>query len=48
MVRPTPLMTRERFMRARAAGSRSVLRCRVQCRSMPVWLTVKETKTPTT
>ena len=48
MVRPTPLITRERCIRLRTAGRCSVFRCRVQCRSMPSWLTVNETKTPTT
>ena len=47
-VRPTALMTRARFMVRRAAGSVSAARCRVQCRSMPSWLTVKDTNTPTT
>ncbi len=40
-------MARERIMRARAAGSGSVARCRFQCRTMPNWLSVKETNTPT-
>ena len=35
ITRPTELMTRERFIRARVAGSGSVRRCRVQCRTMP-------------
>ena len=48
MVRPMPLITRDRCIRPRTAGSVSVRRCRVQCRSMPVWLTVNETNTPTT
>ena len=47
IARPTELMTRERFIRVRAAGSGSVRRCRVQCRTMPSWLTVNDTKTPT-
>ena len=42
------MITRDRFIRARAAGFFSVFSSRVQCRSMPSWLTVKETKTPTT
>ncbi len=40
-------MTRDRFIRARTAGSGSVRRCRFQCRTMPSWLSVKDTKTPT-
>ena len=44
---PTALMTRERFIRARTFGSVSTLRCRFQCRIMPLWLSVNETKTPT-
>jgi len=44
---PTPLMTRLRCILARAAGSRSVRSRRVQCRTMPVWLRVNETNTPT-
>ena len=47
-VSPIALITRERIIVARAFGSFSVLRWRVQCRIMPNWLTVKETKTPTT
>ena len=42
------MITRDRCIRPRATGSVSVRRSRVQCRSMPVWLTVKETNTPTT
>ena len=45
---PIPLMTRERRMRARSRGSVSVASSRVQCFTMPVWLMVKEMKTPTT
>ncbi len=41
-------MTRERRIRARAAGRVSAFSSRVQCRSMPSWLTVKDTNTPTT
>ncbi|SLI37817.1 Uncharacterised protein [Mycobacteroides abscessus subsp. abscessus] len=46
-VRPTALITRERCILARCAGSVSVRSSRVQCRSMPVWLNTKETNTPT-
>ncbi len=45
---PIALTIRERFMCRRACGSVSVRRCRVQCRSMPAWLTVNDTNTPTT
>ena len=45
--RPKVLIIRERCMRRRAAGSRSVVRCRVQCRIIPSWLRLKDTKTPT-
>ena len=48
MVRPIALMTRDRFIRARTAGLFSVFSSRVQCRSMPSWLTVNDTNTPTT
>ena len=44
---PTALMTRLRTIRARADGSVSVRSSRVQCRTMPVWLRVNETNTPT-
>jgi len=47
MVRPKPLMPCERRIRRRAAGSVSVDSSRCQCRSMPVWDSVKDTKTPT-
>ena len=47
MTNPTVLMTRERFIRRARAGSASVRRCRVQCLTMPNWLTVNDTKTPT-
>ncbi len=46
-VRPIALMTRERNIRRRSAGSFSVFRCRVQCRIMPSWLRLNDTKTPT-
>ena len=47
MVSPIPLITRDRCILPRTAGSVSVRSSRVQCRSMPVWLTVKDTNTPT-
>ncbi len=34
-------------MRVRPAGSGSVRSSRVQCRIIPSWLSVNETKTPT-
>ena len=40
-------MTLLRFILARFAGSCSVRSRRVQCRTMPVWLRVNETNTPT-
>ena len=40
-------MTRLRCIRDRVAGSVSVRSSRVQCRTMPVWLSVNDTKTPT-
>ena len=48
MVSPVALITRDRIIRARTCGLVSVFSSRVQCRSMPSWLTVKETNTPTT
>ena len=45
--RPNVLIARDRIIRRRAAGSFSVRRCRVQCRIMPSWLRLNETKTPT-
>ena len=45
--RPIVLIMRERCMRRRSAGSVSVFRCRVQCRIMPSWLRLNDTKTPT-
>ncbi len=44
---PMPLMTRLRTMRARTCGLRSRVRWRVQCRTMPIWESVNDTKTPT-
>ncbi len=46
-VSPTALITRERIIRARSPGSFSDFSRRVQCRIMPSWLRLKETKTPT-
>ncbi len=46
-VAPKALMARERCIRRRSAWSLSVARWRFQCRTMPIWLMVKETKTPT-
>ena len=46
-VSPIALITRERCILRRSAGSSSVARCRVQCRIMPSWLRLNETKTPT-
>ena len=47
MPRPIELTVLDRFIRARWAGSCSVLRCRFQCRIMPSWLRLNETNTPT-
>ena len=47
ITRPMPLMVRDRYMRRRLAGSRSVRSSRFQCRSMPVWDRVNDTNTPT-
>ena len=44
---PMALMTRDRCIRLRSLGFRSSRRCRVQCRTIPIWLVVNETKTPT-
>jgi hypothetical protein len=44
---PKPLISRDRRIRARSAGSVSVARRRFQCRSMPTWLRVNEVNTPT-
>jgi hypothetical protein len=46
-VNPMALMTRERIIRRRTSGSVSVRSSRVQCRTMPIWLSVNETNTPT-
>ena len=47
IARPKVLMARERYILRRTAGSFSVFRCRVQCRIMPSWLRLNDTKTPT-
>ena len=47
IVAPTALMTRLRIIRAGPAGDRSRRRWRFQCRTMPIWLSVNDTKTPT-
>ena len=44
---PTALMVWLRRIRRRVAGSFSTRRSRFQCRIMPSWEKVKETKTPT-
>ncbi len=40
-------MTWARRIRRRSAGSCSLASSRCQCRSIPVWLSVNEVKTPT-
>ena len=47
IARPKELISRERNILRRVAGSVSVFRWRVQCRIIPSWLRLKETKTPT-
>ena len=44
---PMVLIARDRIIRSRPAASVVVRSSRFQCRIMPVWLQVKETKTPT-
>ncbi len=44
---PTVLTTRERIILRRTRGSVSVRSNRVQCRTMPIWLSVNEMNTPT-
>ena len=45
---PTALMVwRAAHPAARRPGRVSVRSCRFQCRTMPVWLSVNETNTPT-
>ena len=46
-MKPIVLITRDRIILRRAAGSVSVRSRRVQCRTMPIWLSVNETNTPT-
>jgi hypothetical protein len=45
--KPIALITRERIIRRRTAASASVRSSRVQCRTIPIWLRVNETNTPT-
>ncbi len=47
ITRPTVLITRDCIIRRRAFGSVSVRNNRVQWRTMPVWLSVNDTNTPT-
>src|SRR6202012_2919032 len=44
---PIVLTTRERIILRRARGSVSVRSKRVQCRTMPIWLSVNDMNTPT-
>ena len=44
---PMVLMIRARIILRRSAGSSSVRSSRVQCRTMPIWLRVNDTNTPT-
>ena len=44
--KPMVLITRERSIRRRSCGSVSVRSSRVQCRTMPIWLSVNDTNTP--
>src|SRR6267378_1577487 len=46
-MKPTVLITRERIIPRRTAESVSVRNSRVQCRTMPIWLSVNDTNTPT-
>ncbi len=43
---PKPLITRERWASARTFGSGSLPSSSFQCRTMPIWESVKEVKTP--
>ena len=45
--KPIVLTTRERIIVRRTAGSVSLRSNRVQCRTMPIWLSVNEMNTPT-
>lgn len=47
MTAPKALIERTRWMWRRLRGSSSVGSSLFQCRTMPIWLRVKETKTPT-
>ena len=44
---PNVLIARDRNIRRRVDGSVSVFSSRVQCRIIPSWLRLKDTKTPT-
>ena len=46
-MKPTVLITRDRIIRRRSAGSSSPPSSRVQCRTIPIWLSVNEMNTPT-
>ena len=46
-MKPMVLITRERIILRRTAESVSVRSSRVQCRTMPIWLSVNDTNTPT-
>ena len=46
-MKPIVLITRERIISRRTAESVSVRSSRVQCRTMPIWLSVNDTNTPT-
>ena len=43
---PNPLIARERIIRCRSAGSRSVRNARFQCRTIPVCPSVNDVNTP--
>ena len=45
-MKPIVLITRDRIMWRRTAESVSVRSSRVQCRTMPIWLSVNDTNTP--
>ena len=47
IARPKVLISRERCIRRRTAGSVSFFSSRVQCRIIPSWLRLNDTKTPT-
>ena len=46
-MQPIALMTRDRCILRRSAASVSTRSSRVQCRTMPIWLSVNDTNTPT-